>query len=322
MIDREKFVTDLLKYASTIKDPREIINEMLRYLGQELNADRAYIFEEVDGVCFNNTFEWCKKGVIPQIDFLQNVDYEICEVWYKEYDNNSNIVIRDLEEYKSVNQAMYDILKQQDINSLITGPLELDGKYIGFWGVDNPPGDQLEDISAIITLLSYTMSIMLRYRNSVDEITHISMYDQLTSVYNRRMLEIRNNEIYGNNSIILLMCDINGLKKMNDTKGHHAGDELIVNCAKALLRAFGKDCVYRVGGDEFVVILMNVTEAEFISMREKAIDYMEMTEVSVSMGYVYYPNSKYTIAQMMKEADALMYEDKKNYYSKMNNRRV
>lgn len=317
MINREMFVTDLLKYASTMSDPKEIINEMLRYLGHELDADRAYIFEEVDGVCFNNTFEWCKEGVVPQIDILQNVPYEVCDPWYKEYDKNSNIVIRDLEEYKSVSQAIYDILKPQDVNTLITAPLELDGKYIGFWGVDNPPADSLDDISAIITLLTYTMSIMIRYRNSIDEITYISMYDQLSGVCNRRVLEAKENEIHGTSSVSIMSCDINGLKKMNDTKGHAAGDQLIIDCAAALSKAFGNDNVYRIGGDEFVVLMTDESEESFNMRKEKALAYMDMYEVSVSIGCVHHPHSKYSIAQMLKETDDLMYASKDAYYRQM-----
>ncbi len=314
MIDRAKFVTDLLRYASSIEDPNKIIDEMLAFLGKSMNADRSYIFEEFYGEYFDNTYEWCNENVTPEKDNLQHLPYELCEIWYKEYDKNANLCILNIEEYKDVSRPMYDVLKPQGINTLVTAPLELRGKYIGFWGLDNPPAENIDDISRIITLLSYVMSIMIRQRDIIRQVYTMSVEDQLTGVYNRHALDLMKEKVYGDSPICVMVCDINGLKITNDKKGHDAGDAMIRSTSNALARTFGKDKVYRIGGDEFVVINQNITEEDFKKKIEQVKLLFDVSDVKVALGYVAYKHSKFSIQQMMKEADANMYLSKKTFY--------
>ena len=86
--------------------------------------------------------------------------------------------------------------------------------------------------------------------------------DSLTGLYNRfayeyRISEIKKKEIPLDN-LILFAMDINGLKEVNDVKGHDAGDAMIYDAAQCILRGIGSygDC-YRVGGDEFMAVIMN-----------------------------------------------------------------
>ena len=67
-------------------------------------------------------------------------------------------------------------------------------------------------------------------------------------------------------TISVIMCDLNGLKKVNDSYGHEAGDKYICDSAEVLTSCFGKENVYRIGGDEFMVIILGETE-EYIQKR-------------------------------------------------------
>ena len=139
-INHDKFITDMIRYASSAESPEHILAQLLQYIGENLNSDRAYIFEaNLDGT-FDNTYEWCREGVSPQIDNLKNVPYEgVLDTWFLEYEKRRNILIYDIEEYKSISENMYHVLKPQGIHTLVTGPIEINGKYIGLYGVDNPP---------------------------------------------------------------------------------------------------------------------------------------------------------------------------------------
>lgn len=316
MINREEFLTNLLRYASSDSDPDEIINKMLFYLGKELNSDRAYIFEENSGGTFDNTYEWCNEGVNAEIQNLQNLPYDLMEVWIKEYQQYNNIFIKDIEAYKEVSLDMYNVLKPQGIKTLITGPLELNNKYIGFFGVDNPPLDIMEDVSAIITLLQYSLAMTVRHRDNVKALKRMSFEDQLTSVRNRQALEYDyENRTDKESPIAVLMCDVNGLKVTNDTLGHEAGDKLIISASNALAKVFGKDNTYRIGGDEFLVIKQNITEEDFENRLKKLKTFLEIQDVHVAMGHVYYFNSKQSLQTLMKEADSKMYADKAAFYA-------
>ena len=72
-INHDKFITDMIRYASSAESPEHILAQLLQYIGENLNSDRAYIFEaNLDGT-FDNTYEWCSSGVSSQRNILQNI---------------------------------------------------------------------------------------------------------------------------------------------------------------------------------------------------------------------------------------------------------
>lgn len=322
-MDHVKLVSRILKFATSGIEPDSIINKALEFLGRELNADRAYIFEETVPGFYDNTYEWCREGVTPQIDNLKNVPYiGVCDHWFHEFDKSSNIIIPDLEEYRHVAPGMYEVLKPQDIHSLLAGPLELDGRYIGFFGVDNPPVEDLQDISTIVTLLEYSMSLMIRYRDSMDLLTQMSLKDRLTGVMNRHALEYDIEKLRQQSAPLgLMMGDINGLKAMNDTHGHVEGDRLIRNTAEALVEAFSTDRVYRMGGDEFVALSVGQSEEAFAQRVETARAGFLARGAHVAVGAIYRPALNESLDDLVKAADVLMYEEKAAFYRTHDRRR-
>ncbi|HIY53490.1 MAG TPA: GGDEF domain-containing protein, partial [Candidatus Agathobaculum merdavium] len=108
---------------------------------------------------------------------------------------------------------------------------------------------------------------------------------------------------------------INNLKQANDTMGHSAGDELICTAAECILSVFDSlGCCYRMGGDEFVVLLQNITESQVnkaLSELELCISRRNLTRpfpLSLAMGYAMGQDAP--IEQMFREADAAMYRNK------------
>ena len=163
--ERSRFVNELLKYSMSGENPDKILKHMLKHLGKELAAERTYIFEELNGHIFANTYEWCAEGVTAEMAHLQDLPYEgVVDVWYNEYQKSGKVIIYDLEEYHAVSEGMYNVLKPQGIKSLVTAPLELDGKYIGFFGVDNPPMDKIPTIAETLQLIAYFIATVVRQK--------------------------------------------------------------------------------------------------------------------------------------------------------------
>ncbi|MCR5144159.1 MAG: GGDEF domain-containing protein [Lachnospiraceae bacterium] len=138
--------------------------------------------------------------------------------------------------------------------------------------------------------------------------------DALTNIGNRRAYleyEKENIDVYPYGFVI---CDINKLKYTNDTYGHDAGDKLITAVAHRLIEVFGSENVFRVGGDEFVAYSFNVSESEFASMIENAKKLLSGEDVSASIGNVYINNKAFNREEIKKEAERIMYEEKKKYY--------
>ncbi|MGO5023346.1 diguanylate cyclase domain-containing protein [Lawsonibacter sp. LCP25S3_G6] len=112
-----------------------------------------------------------------------------------------------------------------------------------------------------------------------------------------------------------IVLDINNLKQVNDTMGHSAGDELICTAAECILSVFDSlGRCYRMGGDEFVVLLQNMTESQVskaLSELELCISRRNLTRsfpLSLAVGYTMGQDA--TIEQMFREADANMYQNK------------
>lgn len=310
----ENFITDMVRYASSEEEPDRVINQLVQYIGQKLNSDRAYIFEENDCGTFDNTYEWCKEGISQEKDHLQNVPYEgIIEIWYQQYKTSNNIIIDDIEEYRKTSQAIYDVLKPQGVYTLVTGPIVVEGKMIGFFGVDNPPREMLHDISELIGMMEFVVSFMIRLRNNARSLEYGALHDQLTSCKNRKALDFLYSKHYdANESLAVVMCDLNGLKEVNDKQGHDAGDRFILRTAEILKSIFGGEQVYRLGGDEFVAVLMNITRQALDEKIELAGIQLGTT---ASMGIAYQERMDTDFAGLLKIADAEMYRQKNNYYT-------
>ena len=128
--------------------------------------------------------------------------------------------------------------------------------------------------------------------------------------------EIREGTI---DKLALVACDINGLKYVNDTKGHAAGDQLIKDACALICDIFDHGSVYRTGGDEFVVILqgkgydnMNETIAAFNQQVEENI---KKNGVVVSIGYSILQPDDEQLHDIFERADHLMYDRKKELKS-------
>ncbi len=153
-----------------------------------------------------------------------------------------------------------------------------------------------------------------------NELKYISSHDSMTGLYNRTYINQLLAEAVKNDKTIVFMFDIDKLKHVNDDFGHDAGDKLINSFADVIRQCFREtDIVARIGGDEFTAILYDGDEKIAKKIQQRIIELINMNneslkdkdlELSVSFGYAMSESDKETIEDLMKKADALMYEDK------------
>ncbi len=147
-------------------------------------------------------------------------------------------------------------------------------------------------------------------------------YDQLTGLKNRRAFSEESQRIAEDDTVpfCLIMADINGLKEANDSMGHKAGDELLIGASDCLREAFeGIDFIYRIGGDEFCVILKDNPE-----QAEQLLHHLDSLAAEWTGQYIHGLSIAYGVASssghadldsIIKEADRKMYENKREYYT-------
>jgi diguanylate cyclase (GGDEF)-like protein len=157
-----------------------------------------------------------------------------------------------------------------------------------------------------------------------EHLYRIAMTDELTRLFNRRCyeedLDIFREQGMGKD-FAMLCADVNGLKRVNDTKGHAGGDELIKGAADCLLLGIGeRGKVYRTGGDEFMAILHTDDPDAVCRDIEEKLDKWHgkySDKLSISIGYAtHVDNENLTIHELEKKADKEMYVAKAKYYEK------
>ena len=182
-------------------------------------------------------------------------------------------------------------------------------------------------VGVYLTLASccmiYLLSKFLKEKFENEKLLYTSNTDELTRCYNRRAYEKDMHSLDLNQEWIYLSLDLNGLKHANDTYGHAAGDEIIkgaTDCMKEVFQEYGK--VYRIGGDEFAVLLNVHIDAfdELLERFETTVSHWNgslMKALSISYGVVFSKEQKWqSIEDVCKEADNRMYAQKWSYYQK------
>ncbi|MCR5557087.1 MAG: EAL domain-containing protein [Butyrivibrio sp.] len=145
--------------------------------------------------------------------------------------------------------------------------------------------------------------------------------DELTGVKNKHAyaeVERRLNDMIAADEIsefAIVVCDLNGLKFINDTYGHQAGDKFIKDGCLIICKTFAHSPVYRVGGDEFVAIVQGTDYDNIAELMQRLSDInrrnKEKGDVVIAAGMAFYKNRDKRVATVFERADARMYENKK-----------
>lgn len=152
------------------------------------------------------------------------------------------------------------------------------------------------------------------------QLRYASLHDELTGLHNRSYFEeeMRRIDQSRADSVGLMMFDVDGLKLVNDTMGHHSGDRMLIDTAKILKSCFrGGDMVARVGGDEFAALVNNASETVMLDICARIRHAIEdhnlhnsPVPLSLSVGWAVKTNPMITVSSLFSEADNNMYRNK------------
>lgn len=208
---------------------------------------------------------------------------------------------------------------------------DLAGKSVSFESINANPWYTLPMYFAIprCILLSLMLPVIQSISRNIKEsekyavtMKQLSERDEMTGLFNRnKYLSMIHDEYPQMDKLCVIFFDVNNLKKINDSQGHEKGDALITAASSMIMTLTDINRkAYRIGGDEFVIIVENPQEGEIDTLLQKWEELVALknqkTEVdlSVAVGFAYGEGKE--IDKIIKEADQLMYQKKKEQKEK------
>ena len=167
-----------------------------------------------------------------------------------------------------------------------------------------------------IVAVYYQMRLKLRMLIQDREIRYLSETDVLTGTKNRNCFEMKQRS-YAEGAEKQLVCayiDVNGLHRLNDTKGHSAGDHMLRTVAVELLGLFGEEDTYRIGGDEFLAFSRDKTVEELRAAMERISAKLREMGYYISCGIVGQDGTETDLDKLILAAEQDMYRAKQRYY--------
>ena len=145
--------------------------------------------------------------------------------------------------------------------------------------------------------------------------------DSLTGLLNRHAYFADINKDPKNITAIISI-DMNGLKSINDTEGHRAGDEALVTLALCFVRPLkNRQYGYRIGGDEFLIVCRKTSKEDVLKIVEQIKKYVAETKYSCAIGYSFNLAGDKSVSDLLKESDEMMYQEKAKHYLNTGDRR-
>ena len=269
----------------------EIMNDILSTVRDYYDAEYAYYIEkEQDDI--ETIYEWCAENVEWQRDRLKLMPSEQQPKWMKE-------------EITDTTADSYSVFRQ--ISEDTTAILAVAGVHRG--------GCTLDLMRALLPYIPQAIALQKMQKQQ----EYLSYHDDLTGLLNRNSLVdyLSKVDTAGLKSLGALSVDINGLKNFNKEFGREYGDEVVIRVGEVLQEYFHSAGVYRLTGDEYLVLADNVSYEDFTKQIYAAHTKLDNISLGlVSMGYAW-EKVDIDTDKLVNNAEVMMRDEKKKYYKNL-----
>ena len=310
-------------------DIRQVFRDIIEDIRKICGAEHCCIlYHDITNRKYINFCEALNPQSSLQPDAIYNNEkfYDIANSFDSAIRGSSCLIIKDehdLAWLESVNPDLYSLLLENGVKSGILFPLKHNDQILGYLWALNYNVEETVKIKETLELSTFLIASEIANYQLMKQLEILSSIDILTGCKNRNCMNNYVDDVISGKAELpepyaVVFADLNGLKRINDEKGHSVGDSILRTAAAILSQVFYDCDVYRAGGDEFMLIIKDgdVDETSIKSkigqLKEKsAID----TDVNFAAGY-YIANKGEDIRTAMRLADEKMYIDKKEYYAK------
>lgn len=318
---QEKLLQIVKAQTQIIKTGFDITSVMFLVVQQamELTGSNGAVIELVDG---EDMVYSASCGSLEQyLGFRLKVNSSLSGMCIK---TNEMLYSKDCFNDERVDQSA---VKKLNIKSMVVMPLKHNDTTVGVLKVVSSESSFFKESDlCTMSLMAEMMAATMFYANkfSTNELYLQATRDALTSLYNRGAFydffwQYIATAKEKNHTLSVLIIDMDGLKPINDTYGHKAGDVTLIEFANRLKHMNTKMILARLGGDEFGVLIDNIAQKELLqliddihtSMRNP-IDFDDVKlKCSASIGYSVFPDMGDNMHNLIEIADMMMYENKK-----------
>lgn len=321
-LEAEHFILTQMAELGKVRNVRECqvaINNLLEKIGHFTKADRAYIVDEKDG-CYYNTYEWCNEGIEPQINQLQNLRAEDMPYWIPKLSSGESIFIEDLENVKETMPVEYEILKPQNIHTLIVFPIILSNTLKGFIGVDNPNIKDAKDVIRLLAALGSNLGTTRENAAVYAKLEYRLNYDSLTKAYNRYGFYKNAQKLikeHTDTEYCLILSDIKSFKLINEIYGENIADKILIDEVNIIRQKMkGNSVLGRLNGDIIAMVIPKeyLSEKEFSDMIKLLSDRYSNKNfrLHIYLGVYYIKDVNETIRQMVDKVSLVIMKSKGN----------
>ena len=303
----------LLHQGKTLDDA---VAQVMAEMGTLIHPDRIY-FGRVRDSEMVTVREWCGPGVkredLQPVDTIHNVN------WWNRYANEDDVII--ISDVPAVMEKAPEGVKDPGCRNFMEVLLK-DGQTLnGYIGVENYVKAEFLNTKSLLQTIGLFLNSEIKNQLLIEQLMELSRKDQLTGVRNRNayeedMMRLERKRI----PMGIVFADLNGLKDTNDTFGHAKGDQLIIRAARLLGDLFEGSTLYRIGGDEFVLVFEGVDQERFRSFMEEESHIIERDSIFISIGWGWTKNSV-SRKRAQLDAEQMMYRNKAEYYKTHDRRR-
>jgi diguanylate cyclase (GGDEF)-like protein len=308
------------------------IADALATLGMAADVDRVYVYEnhlhpETAEMAMSLRYEWTRELVMPLLNHphWQNRPYGAYQdhAWYETLAQGKS-VIGPSNDFPALIRNTYP---QDDIRSFLNVPIQVEGYFWGFIGFDDSRSARIwtHNEEVILSSVATSISGAIQRQQTEAMMRYQAYHDLLTDLPNRTLFNDRlavalASASRSSEQLAVMFLDLDRFKTINDTLGHTVGDSLLQNVSQRLIATLREgDTVARWGGDEFTILLPQITHVDDVSKAaQRVIQALEQPfcleehelYITPSIGIAIYNTDGDDAETLIKHADAALYQAK------------
>lgn len=318
LLDKLESGTILLQCIRSIvtaATAKEAVQVALAAVGDFYQAERAFIiaFDQEQSKC-DMVYEWCNKGFASQVDSWLKLKFYLRDFWMNALQKKEPFILANVEDLRQYSPNEYNRLKEWNIRSIFAMPFASLDTASGYLVMMNTTLRQQE--LSFLETINYFLINELTKRQLHEKFEFVSYHDPLTGLPNRNCYVQYLNELNKKalTSIGIVIADINGLKHINERFGYPLGDQVVQQTAQILQEQFALQKIFRLGGDEFIVLCEDLSRVTFTQKVQQVKSlFDERPDNGVSLGYTWTEKNE-EIPVLVNHANELLCIAKQQYY--------